>query len=335
MPTLTINGNAVEAKAGETIMQVAERLEIPIPYYCWHPGLTIAANCRMCLVEVEKQPKLQPACQWQVSEGMVVQTDSPKVLEARRAIMEYLLLNHPVDCPICDQAGECKLQDYWFDHDKGESRLVGLKVHKPKAVEFGPLITFDAERCILCTRCVRFSKEIADDPVLNVGERGDHAEIILEEGRKLDHAYSLMTAHVCPVGALTSADFRFQTRVWLLKAAATTCPGCATGCSTWFEHHQGRAYRMRPRDNPAVNGWWMCDEGCLTYKRVNEDRVLSARVGRGAAAKAQPLSIALADAAKALGAVPGASVAMVLGAEHTVEDDFTAVRLAKLMRADS
>jgi len=335
MPTVTINGTAVEAKAGETIMQLATRLGIEIPYYCWHPGLSIAANCRMCLVEVEKQPKLQPACQWQIADGMVVQTESAKVLEARRAVMEYLLLNHPVDCPICDQAGECKLQDYWFEHDKGASRLVGEKVHKPKAVDFGPFITFDAERCILCTRCVRFSKEIAHDPVLNVGERGNHAEIILEDGRKLDHAYSLMTAHVCPVGALTSKDFRFQTRVWLLKAAATVCPGCATGCNTWFEHHHGTAYRMRPRDNAEVNGWWMCDEGCLTYKRVNDERVLSARVGRGDAAKTQTLSTAISEAAKALGQVPAGSVAVVLGAEHTVEDDFVAVRLAKLLRADS
>jgi NADH-quinone oxidoreductase subunit G len=249
--------------------------------------------------------------------------------------MEYLLLNHPVDCPICDQAGECKLQEYWFEHDKQPSRLVGQKVHKPKAVDFGPYITFDGERCILCTRCVRFCREVAHDPVLGVVERGNHNEITVEMGRELDHAYSLMTADLCPVGALTSKDFRFQTRVWLLKSAATVCPGCATGCNAWFEHHRGVAHRMRPRDNPDVNAWWMCDEGCLTYRRVNEDRVLAAALGRGDARRPATLAVALADAGKAIAQVPAASVAVVLGAEHTVEDNFVAVRLAKLLRADA
>ena len=335
MPTVTINGTAYEAKAGESIMQVAERNGIKIPYYCWHPGLSIAANCRMCLVEVEKSPKLQPACQWQVNDGMVVHTHSPRVEEARRAVMEFLLLNHPVDCPICDQAGECKLQDYWFEHDQKPSRLVGLKVHKPKAVDFGPLITFDGERCIMCTRCVRFCKEVVNDPVLTLAERGNHNEITLEENRQLDHAYSLMTAHICPVGALTSKDFRFKTRVWLLKAAATVCPGCATGCNAWFEHNRGVAYRMRPRDNPEVNGFWMCDEGCLTYRRVNEERVLSAGVGRAEACKPATVPVALAEIGKALGQVPAPAIAMVLGAEHTVEDNFAAVRLAKLLGVDA
>ncbi|MBI2896240.1 MAG: (2Fe-2S)-binding protein [Deltaproteobacteria bacterium] len=329
MPTVTIDAKQYEAQAGETIIRVAERNGIDIPSYCWHPALSVAANCRMCLVEVEKQPKLQPACQWAIADGMVVHTRSPKVLEARRAVMEFLLLNHPVDCPICDQAGECKLQDYWYEHDGKASRLVGEKVHKPKAERLGPLVVYDAERCIRCTRCVRFCTEIAKDPVLAVGNRGNHAEIILDQGRKLDHAYSMMTAHICPVGALTTTDFRFQARVWMLESTPTICPGCATGCNAWIDQTRGVAKRMRPRDNPEVNDFWMCDDGCLTYKRVEEDRVLCAAVGRGAARKETSVAAALTEAARAIGQVPAAVVAAVLGSEHTSEDNFVLVKLAR------
>jgi NADH-quinone oxidoreductase subunit G len=335
MPTVTIDGRPLEFEKGDTVIRVARRHGIDVPYYCWHPGLSIAANCRICLVDVEKQPKLQPACQWPCADGMVVHTQNDRVLAARKAVQEFLLLNHPVDCPICDQAGECKLQDYWQKLDRQQSRLYDEreKVHKPKAVTLGPEVVLDNERCILCTRCVRFCDEVAKDPVLAVRQRGDHGEIFCADGRELDHRYSLMTVQICPVGALTSRDFRFQARVWFLESTDTICPGCATGCNAHLDVSRGTAYRMRARENPDVNRFWMCDDGCMTYKRIHESRVLRAATGRGEARTAVSLSAGIAAAAKAIESVPRASVGVVLSAQHTVEDNEALAALAKSIGA--
>lgn len=352
---IRIDGREIPFEPGDTIIKAAHRAGIDIPHYCWHPGLSVAANCRMCLVELpppagrpamrldvlrwdpEKQdyvpdskPKLQPSCQQQCAPGMdVLSESSENVAKARAAVQELLLLNHPVDCPICDQAGECRLQDYWLQHQRSGKRMKQEVVHKPKAVSFGPTIVYDAERCIVCTRCVRFSEEVAKDPVLSVRERGNLNEITVSPGRELDHDYTLMTEHVCPVGALTSKDFRFKARVWFLRSARTVCQGCSTGCNAFldFDPRNNTPYRHRPRENAEVNQYWMCDEGMLSYKRAVEGRITSALVG-GANVS---LEDALAEAKSVFSKLESkkARVAVVLSAQHSLEDNFALYTLAK------
>ena len=193
---------------------------------------------------------------------------SDHVKKARAAVQEFLLLNHPVDCPICDQAGECKLQDYWLEHQKTQKRMRDEPVHKPKAVSFGPTIVYDAERCVMCTRCIRFFDEVAKDPVLDMRERGNLNEIFVAPGRQLDNKYTYMADWVCPVGALTTKDFRFKARVWFLRSVKSVCQGCATGCNTYLDYDSrfNRTYRYRPRENEAVNKYWMCDDGMVSVQ---------------------------------------------------------------------
>ncbi len=270
MPTINIDGRDLEFSPGQSIIEVTEANGIDVPYYCWHPRLSVAANCRMCLVEVEKSPKLLPACEAKAREGMVVKTDSPKVLEARGAVHEFLLINHPIDCPICDQAGECKLQDYYMKHDRTGTRFDEVKVIKDKAVEIGPLVMLDEERCINCTRCVRFMDEVARNPQLGQFDRGDRAVIGIFPGEPLDDPYSLNTVEICPVGALTSQDFRFKVRSWFLKSTPSVCAGCARGCNIELDHYQNEVQRYRGRDNAHVNQGWLCDAGRLSYKRIHD-----------------------------------------------------------------
>src|SRR5262245_46773442 len=270
MPLVTIDGRQVEFQPGQTIIRAALAVGIEIPYYCWHPRLSVAANCRMCLVEVEKAPKLLPACEAVCREGMVVQTKSQKVLEARSSVMEFLLINHPIDCPICDQAGECKLQDYYMKHDKSGTRFDETKVPKKKAVTLGPTVVLDEERCINCTRCVRFMSEVRHNPQLGQFDRGDRAIIGVFPGQPLDDPYSANVADICPVGALTNLDFRFKCRSWFLTKTDSICPGCARGCNIHADHYQNELQRLRPRDNDHVNQSWMCDAGRDSYKRVHD-----------------------------------------------------------------
>lgn len=270
MPNLTIDGKAVEFAPGQTIIKAALAVGIDIPYYCWHPRLSVAANCRMCLVEVEKAPKLQPACEVQCREGMVVQTKSQKVIEARSSVQEFLLINHPIDCPICDQAGECKLQDYYMKHDRSGTRFDETKVEKKKAVTLGPTVVLDEERCINCTRCVRFMGEVRNNPQLGQFDRGDRAVIGIFPGQPLDDPYSANVADICPVGALTNLDFRFKCRSWFLTKTEGVCSGCARGCNVYVDHSMNEVQRIRPRDNDAVNASWMCDAGRDTYKKVHD-----------------------------------------------------------------
>lgn len=270
MPKVTIDGQELEVENGTTIIKAALGVGIDVPYYCWHPRLSVAANCRMCLVEVEKAPKLLPACEVVCRDGMVVQTKSDKVLEAREAVMEFLLVNHPIDCPICDQAGECKLQNYYMAHDRTGTRFGLTKVVKNKAVDLGPQVVLDEERCINCTRCVRFMDEIADNPQLGQFDRGDRAVIGAFPGQPLDDPYSMNTVEICPVGALTSKDFRFKVRSWFLKSVDSVCAGCAQGCSTIVDHYENQVYRYRARDNEFVNQGWLCDAGRLSYKRIHD-----------------------------------------------------------------
>src|SRR3989304_1855025 len=230
--TVTIDGRQITVAPGTIIIQAGERLGIEIPHYCYHPGLPIEGVCRMCLVEVEKSPKLVIACAIPVTEGMVVHTGTPQVEEARRGVLEFYLLNHPLDCPICDKGGECPLQDYTMRYGPGASRPAEEKVHRDKHRPLGPHIIFDAERCILCTRCVRFCRDIVGTGELGIGNRGDKAEIVLFPGKELDNAYSGNVIDLCPVGALTSKDYRFKSRPWdLVKQVESTCPACSRGCS--------------------------------------------------------------------------------------------------------
>jgi NADH-quinone oxidoreductase subunit G len=258
---LIIDGQEVTTVKGKTVIQAAAEVGIAIPHYCYHPKLSIAGNCRMCLIEIEKMPKLQIACNTQVAEGMSVLTQSPKVLEVRKAVMEFLLINHPIDCPICDQAGECWLQDYYMKHDLRASRFEERKERERKRDIFGPNVVFDGERCIKCTRCVRFLDEITRTSELTVDNRSDHSTIALFPGTVLDNPLSANVVDICPVGALTDRDFRFKVRVWYLQKTPSICPGCSTGCNTSVETYQNRIARFKPRVNEAVNSHWLCDEG--------------------------------------------------------------------------
>ncbi|MGH7832986.1 MAG: 2Fe-2S iron-sulfur cluster-binding protein, partial [Candidatus Binatia bacterium] len=257
---ITIDGREITTAKGKTVILAAAEAGIAIPHYCYHPKLSIAGNCRMCLVEIEKMPKLQIACNTQVSEGMAVITQSSKVLQARQAVMEFLLINHPLDCPICDQAGECWLQDYYMKHDLSPSRMLERKEHQPKREVFGPNVVFDGERCIKCTRCVRFLQEITRTEELTVLNRSDHATIALFPGEVLDNPLSANVNDICPVGALTDRDFRFKVRVWYLSSTPSICPGCSTGCNIKIETYQNRIARFKPRVNEEVNSHWLCDE---------------------------------------------------------------------------
>ncbi|RMD49273.1 MAG: NADH-quinone oxidoreductase subunit G [Ignavibacteria bacterium] len=272
MPKLTIDGKEIEFKQGQTVIEAARENGIEIPHFCWHPKLSVSGNCRMCLVEIEKMPKLAIACSTMAMDGMVVNVHSEKALEARNAVMEFILVNHPLDCPICDEAGECKLQDYAFKHSKGESRFVEEKNHKNKRVELGPRIMFDGERCISCSRCIRFSDEIAGQKQLTFIQRGDHVTITTFPGESFDNPYTLNTVDICPVGALTSKDFRFQSRVWELSSTDSVCIGCSTGCNIDIWTRDNKIQRLTPRTNEEVNSEWMCDDGRLnTFKFVNAD----------------------------------------------------------------
>lgn len=277
MAKITIDGRQFEVDGKRTIIEAARENGMEIPHFCWHPRLSVAGNCRMCLVEVEKLPKLVIACATQVAEGMVIHTANPKVIKAREAVMEFLLINHPLDCPICDEAGECKLQDYAYQYGIGYSRFEEDKVHKPKRVELGPYVMLDTERCIMCSRCIRFCDEVAKKPQLTFTQRGTHVELTTFPGEQLDNPYSMNVIDICPVGALTSRDFRFKARVWEMSSTETICPGCARGCNMYSWVRNNEILRQTPRYNPAVNDFWMCDRGRLeTFRHVNvESRIKS------------------------------------------------------------
>jgi NADH-quinone oxidoreductase subunit G len=355
MPTFKLDGKTIPFEPGDTIIRAAHRQGVDIPHYCWHPGLTAPANCRMCLVEIlpkpgqrpvsldileldpktgeykpVQKPKLQPACYIPAAEGMeVLGDDSPNVVQARHDVQEYLLLNHPVDCPICDQSGECTLQDYWLEHMRTQKRMRDEPVHKPKGIEFGDTIVYDGERCVMCTRCIRFMAEVAKDPVLDMRERGNLNEIFVAPGRKLDGHYTFMTEQVCPVGALTTKDFRFKARVWFLRVASSVCQGCATGCNAHLDYdpRYNKAYRYRPRENLQVNKYWMCDEGMLSYKEAHDGRIVEASV----AGKVATVAKALDEARALFAGVAPASVAIVLGARHSLEDNWALRELALVL----
>jgi len=288
MPKLTIDGRPLEVPPGTNLIEAARRLGIEIPHYCYHPALSIAGQCRLCVIDIEKVPRPQVACNTVVAEGMVVHTETERVLETRKSIMEFHLINHPLDCPVCDQAGECWLQIYYMKHGLYDPRMVDEKVHKPKAVPLGPHVILDAERCILCSRCVRFCDEVTGTSELGIFHRGDRSEIGLFPGQELANKYSGNVVDICPVGALTDRDFRFQVRVWYLDTQKSICPGCARGCNIEvhvsrrrLHHAEGRrVVRLKPRFNEAVNKWWICDAGRYGSAFVDDDTRLQAPARR-------------------------------------------------------
>jgi NADH-quinone oxidoreductase subunit G len=272
MPKITINGRVCEFKPGQLILQVANEATIDVPQYCYHDGLSVVASCRICLAEVwmpdpksgKLAPymggKLMPTCQTACMDGMVVYTDSPKAVANQKAVMEYLLINHPLDCPVCDQAGECYLQDYSYEYGRGQSRFEETKVKNPKK-DVGPNIYLYSDRCIMCTRCVRFTREVSGSGELCVSGRGNREEIDVFPGLALDNELAGNVVDLCPVGALLDKDFLFAQRVWFLKETPSIDGLTASGDNISIHHNDGKIYRFKPRTNMSVNKWWITDEG--------------------------------------------------------------------------
>ena len=326
-----------------TMIQACAKVNVDVPHYCYHPKLAVVGNCRMCLVEYgtpalgpDRKPVLNPdgtpkiaksprpaiACATPISQGMEIYTNTPGVKQMREGVLEFLLINHPLDCPICDQAGECKLQEYSVDYGQSASRFVEPKVHKPKAVDLGPRIVLDDERCILCTRCIRFSRDVVGDDALGIVNRGSYNTLTAYPGKAFDNNYTLNTVDICPVGALTSKDFRFQMRVWFLKETKSVCTSCATGCNIIIGSREEKIYRYEPRQNDAVNSCWMCDRGRLNYKWIGrEDRLAEVKrpVEKGKSEKSA-WNVTLNEISRKLKAAPSGSVAIIASARQTNEE---------------
>ncbi len=324
MAKITIDDKTLDVQDNLTIIQAARENGIEIPHFCWHPKLSVSGNCRMCLVEVEKMPKLVIACSTQVADGMVVKTMSEKAINARKAVMEFILINHPLDCPICDEAGECKLQDYSYKYSTGSSRFDENKNHKPKRVKLGPNVMFDAERCILCSRCIRFCDEIVGKHQLQFVQRGDRTVIKTFPGEKLDNPYSMNVIELCPVGALTSRDFRFKARVWEMSHTDSICTGCARGCNMNIWVRNNEILRLTPRYNEGVNGQWMCDHGRLnTFNYINsESRLLSCKIRKQGEQVDASWDEAIAKAASELKMFKPAEISGIGSPYATNEDNF-------------
>ena len=275
MVTLTIDGREVTVAEGTNLVQAAAAAGIEVPTYCYHPGLSVVGQCRICFVEVEGMPRLVTACSTPAQPDMAVLTASDRVREARAAVMEFLLENHPLDCPVCDQAGECGLQDYSVEHGLDSTHMVDERRTYPSFERrmIGPHVIQNQNRCIHCTRCIRFTTEIADTADLTMKSRGNHSYIDTFDGRPFENPWSACAADVCPVGALTVKEFRFRARVWHLEETKTVCPGCSIGCNVMLGHLDGEVHRFVPRGNTEINGWWMCDYGRFLAAELNDRTV--------------------------------------------------------------
>ncbi len=325
---VTIDGVEVSVPKGATIFQAAERAGYTPPHFCFHRDLSIPANCRMCLCEVKDQPKLQTSCSTAAADGMVVAFDTPRVKEAVQGVVEFVFKNHPLDCPVCDQVGECYLQKYYMEVGNYDPKPIE-KVHKDKVKDLGP-ITLDAERCVLCSRCVRFGEEVAGTADFMIAHRSDHSEIMTFDDRPIDSAYALNYTDICPVGALTSNDFRFRKRVYFLRSAKSVCPECSTGCNIYSDEAEDRVYRYRPRHNDAVNDSWMCDPGRLSHARVADlsDRLIEPLVRQSNRMVPIGWEEAVERAARALRDMAGA-VAAIASPRMSNEDVWELTRLVR------
>jgi NADH-quinone oxidoreductase subunit G len=343
MATIIINSNEYTIPEGEKLnaIQMAQRVGIDIPYYCWHPALSVVANCRMCEIEVGTKdaktgeikllPKLVPGCQTPAKDLTVLVTNSPKVKEHQRMIMEYLLLNHPLDCPVCDQAGECGLQDYSYRYGQSVHRFVEERTVNPRK-DVSDLIQLNMDRCIMCTRCVRFTREISQTGELEVMRRGSHAEIDVFPGEPVDNPLAGNVVDLCPVGALLDKDFLHKQRAWFLSKHDSICTRCSTGCNISSEENRGALWRFKPRHNPLVNDYWICDEGRYSYKAANDPNLLAAMYVR----KNNDLQpVAFGEAIQAVDrgfkeiGQRGGLVAAVLSPFLTVEEAYLLARYVK------
>ena len=336
---------------GTRMIEACRQAKITVPHYCYHPKLSSPGNCRMCLVQMGMPPRPAPgqeptrdengyeiigwmprpviACANTIGENMGIRTTGELVEKCREGVMEFLLINHPLDCPICDQAGECRLQEQSVQHGRGVSRFIDMKVKKPKNVEIGPRIRLDDERCIMCSRCIRFMDEVAADPVLGFTQRGTHTTLTVHPGRLLDSNYSLNTADICPVGALTSNDFRFQMRVWFLKETPTIDMNCGTGTNITLWTRGNKIHRITPRLNDEVNSAWMPDSHRLNFHYIDsEARLTEPLVKNGGRHLSETWSQALAAAATKIKAIPAAQTAIIVSGRMTNEELFLARALA-------
>jgi NADH-quinone oxidoreductase subunit G len=349
MPTILLNGQ--EFSLGEherlNVIQAAERAGVEIPYYCWHPGLSVVASCRMCLVEigqrdkeghVQMQPRLVPACQTPARDGTVVVTNSEKVLENRRFVQEYLLVDHPVDCPICDQAGECYLQDYYYKHGRSERRA-DENPFTSRRRDVGEHVALFVDRCIMCSRCVRFTREVSGGAELQVIQRGSHAEIDVFSDRPVNNRLAGNVVDICPVGALCSKDFLYQQRVWFLSDHPSVCPGCSSGCAVQVDENRDTIYRLRPRHNPNANDWWMCDDGRFGWKHVHSaDRLTTPRAkvdGQWQDGEWAAVLAALRRDLSTMAAGQGRSVVGVASPYLTCEEAYLFARFIKGLSCDA
>lgn len=316
-----INGKEVQVKPGATVIEAFMEAKENIAHYCWHPGLSIAGVCRMCMVEIDGNPRLQIACNTKVTEGMKVNNTSLKVKESVEWTLGFHLINHPLDCPVCDQAGECGLQEYYMQYGKYDPAMAEQKVKKRKVVDLGTKIVLDSERCILCSRCARFTEEVTKTNEFGIFNRGDHAEIGTVDDMPVENNYAHNTVDICPVGALTSKDFRFKQRVWYLKDFDTVCNGCSTGCNVKVYYNENGLYRVKPVHNEDVNGYWMCDVGRDMYKFVNKEvRQIKASKAEGGTATLMHAGAAAKEVGQLLKKSNGAGVAVVLTGQYTSEE---------------
>ena len=348
-----INGTWHQFPKGTRVIEACEQAGSYVPRYCYHKKLSSPGNCRMCLIEMglprmgpDRKPELgedgkpvinwmprpQISCAQDVSEGMGIRTDSPLAVACRKGVMEFLLINHPLDCPICDQAGECRLQEFSVEYGNAESRFLENKVKKPKNVVLGPRVTLDDERCILCSRCIRFCQEIVHDDVLGFVDRGSHSVLTAHPGKRLENNYSLNTVDICPVGALTSSDFRFQMRVWFLKETKSFCTSCATGCNTLIGARENVIHRQTPRENNDVNSSWMCDYGRLNfYYLQSEQRLVRPEIKSGNNRVATDWKTAINHAATQLKQYSGSEIAILASGRMTNEELWLTSQLAKTL----
>jgi NADH-quinone oxidoreductase subunit G len=357
MVNVQIDGVWMQFPKGTRMIEACRQAKKDVPHYCYHPKLTSPGNCRMCLVEMGMPARTAPgqdpqldengrspiqwiprpaiACANTVADGMGIRTDSTLTRTCRQGVMEFLLINHPLDCPICDQAGECSLQEFSVEHGTGTSRFQERKVKKPKNQQIGPRITLDDERCIMCSRCIRFSKEIADDDCLGFVDRGSHTVLTTHPDKELANNYSLNTVDICPVGALTSTDFRFKMRVWFLKETKSICTGCGRGCNVEISSRESKVHRQTPRENNDVNSCWMCDEGRLDVHYVNSDaRLTDPMVKVGVAHRPVAWQEAIATTAGRLKSLSGDDIAIIGSGRMTNEELFMLKRLANALGTD-
>lgn len=326
MITVTIDGHEVEVAPGTLILDAAKQVGVDIPVFCYHPRMSPVAACRMCLVRVDKMPKLQPACATPVAEGMVVHTDTPEVDKAHQGVLEFLLANHPLDCPICDKGGECDLQDNSIRYGPNATRFSDQKRHLDKKRPLGPLVELDQERCIQCLRCVRFMDEVAGDPVLTLHDRGGHTTVDVAEGRTFDSIFSGNTIELCPVGALTSRPYRFHARPWDLDQVESVCPHCPVGCNIKLSLRLGEVQRILSRDNESIDRGWLCDRGRFGYGFLaHGERLARPLIADGGAQR----EVAWDEAVRIFSERFQGRVGLIGGGRQSLEADFLMGRLAE------